>query len=508
MTTPFYFPYHKKGAILLLFTALSFLVYWRSLTYTFHYDDYAKIVFNQGTKRIDHAFLSIINRSYQSSDRTLSQQMYRPFFTLGSAVLNFISGGKPTGHRLLNIFLHGVNATLVTLLAMGLFGLSLTTGIVCGLAFHLHPTQVESVIWASELSNTMASFCVLASLWIWEKSRQSVSTNRIWFIPVLYVMGLGFRETPIMLPFILTSLTLVFPLPQKIHRPFLKMLSTLYFLTMAYLFMRNMVIGRMSHLSPDEFSWFTYLWSILISFGMSLRFLLIPFPSSINHRPWTLPPENLFLLAATLAILISIIFLSTWGALRRKNKWCLNFLILVLFWLPTSQLIPIRSIFSERFLYLLIVPFSWSMGMLYQKYEEGIRWLMASYLVGITLLTFKTIPSWENDQTLWEQAIKSYPTYWNNWVFLAEWQKTNALLKNQRTSQENEDWRNQAEKNYIQALRCGLPSTNAARIFLRLTEINFQQGKLKEAKVHAQRALAINPNLATEYEMLRRKYVH
>lgn len=489
----------------LLFVALSFGLYWRSISFTFHFDDYVKIVLNPATKNIPLALKSFSNAESQSNNSTLSRHTYRPFFVMSCAILNKIFGETPQTYRCLNIFIHGLNAALVALLAKGLFALSPSIAIICGLAFLLHPTHAESVIWVVELSNIMAAFLILACVWIWDRARKMASPKAIWIIPLLFVLGLGFRETAILTPLVLGTLIFFFPLSKNHRNSVFVLLGMLLIVSFGYLTLRHHVVGRMSHISAEEFSWLTYGWSILIDFGMTVRYMILPWPSSINHRPWTMPTENPLVLVIGIVLLLCLFVFLSWMVLQKKNKWALPPLLLMLFWLPTSQIIPIRSIFSERFLYLLTIPFAWSLGLLFHKFGKIIKPLLACYLLGLALLTFLYIPAWKNDRTLWEHALKMEPRYWSNWVYLAEWEKASESIKG---SEETKGWRERAEKNYIQALGCGLPTNEGARIFLRLAEINFQQEKYKDAEIHSQRALALNPNLKNESEALRRKYVN
>src|ERR1019366_5752075 len=68
---------------------------------------------------------------------------------------------SPAGYHVTNVLLHGANAVLIALL---LEELGLSTAWLIGLCFALHPIQVESVAWVSELKNVLSTFFYLLAM--------------------------------------------------------------------------------------------------------------------------------------------------------------------------------------------------------------------------------------------------------------------------------------------------------------------------------------------------------
>ena len=109
-------------------------------------------------------------------------------------------GLEPAGYHIFNILVHCANALLVwTLLRR-----SRVPAPWLGAAlFAVHPVQVESVAWITELKNTESTFFYLASLLVWMKFKES-DNGKHWQFYVcallLYLLALFSKTTACTLP--------------------------------------------------------------------------------------------------------------------------------------------------------------------------------------------------------------------------------------------------------------------------------------------------------------------
>ena len=140
-------------------------------------------------------------------------------------------GTQTLGYHLTNVVLHIVNALLVWRL-LGKFGLKLAW--VGGLMFAVHPAQVESVAWITELKNTLSMPFFLLSMCHWidyeeEKDKEDyrmafgfflagmlckISLASLPVIILLYTWWkrgrIGINDLKATVPFFVASLVLVF----------------------------------------------------------------------------------------------------------------------------------------------------------------------------------------------------------------------------------------------------------------------------------------------------------
>jgi tetratricopeptide (TPR) repeat protein len=95
-------------------------------------------------------------------------------------------GDHTLGYHLVNILLHGLNALLVWLI---LRQLSIPGAMLAAAIFALHPVQVESVAWISELKNTLSGVFYLAALAAYLRFDQTRS--RPWYTVALMLFALA-----------------------------------------------------------------------------------------------------------------------------------------------------------------------------------------------------------------------------------------------------------------------------------------------------------------------------
>jgi tetratricopeptide (TPR) repeat protein len=102
-----------------------------------------------------------------------STQQYYPVVHSAFWVFNAIWGADTLGYHLVNIALHAGSALLLALI---LVRLGVPGAFLSATLFALHPVQVESVAWMTELKNTLSTFCYLVSALVYlrfDRTRQA-----------------------------------------------------------------------------------------------------------------------------------------------------------------------------------------------------------------------------------------------------------------------------------------------------------------------------------------------
>ncbi len=91
-------------------------------------------------------------------------QQYYPLMHSAFWIEHKLWGDSPLGYHLVNIFLHVLVALMVVVL---LSKLKIPGAYLAGAIFALHPVQVESVAWITELKNTLSAVLYLAAAWLY-----------------------------------------------------------------------------------------------------------------------------------------------------------------------------------------------------------------------------------------------------------------------------------------------------------------------------------------------------
>lgn len=133
----------------------------------------------------------------------LSAERQSQFFPLVFSTLRLehdLWGLNPLGYHLVNVLFHAADAVLVWIL---LKRMTIPGSWIAAALFAVHPVQVESVAWISELKNTQSTFFYLLTLLAWINFLHGETSSR-WkyylFALLLYVLALLSKTTACTLP--------------------------------------------------------------------------------------------------------------------------------------------------------------------------------------------------------------------------------------------------------------------------------------------------------------------
>ena len=89
------------------------LVYIRTLSYPFVYDDDSFVVLNEGIRSLSPLTKFFVDPDVQASDPQLARDVYRPLTTLSYALSYRFFGLNPRAYHLVNVLLHILNTLMV-----------------------------------------------------------------------------------------------------------------------------------------------------------------------------------------------------------------------------------------------------------------------------------------------------------------------------------------------------------------------------------------------------------
>jgi len=347
------------------------------------------------------------------------------YFPLVFTMLRFehrLWGLNPLGYHAFNVLLHSLNALLVwaVLRRLALPGAWLAAAI-----FALHPVQVESVAWITELKNTQSTFFYLLALLAWMRfaDRETVRPWRFYALAlVLQLLALFSKTTACTLPAAMVLVLWVRGQPigwRKIAQiaPFL---------------ISGVAVGLVSvwweaHLSNyhKEYSAFSGLERLLIA-SRAVWFyamkLIWPAKLTFSYPRWQINPHDP-LQYAWLFGCVAVALVLWW----RRNSWGRGCAAAVVFFVavlsPLLGFIPLYtfrySFVADHYQYVacigLITLFAAAISRQAAtlRLSLGARYALSSLLLLVLgALTWQQCHVYRDLETLWRDTIAKNPGSW------------------------------------------------------------------------------------------------
>lgn len=340
------------------------------------------------------------------------EQLYIPISYNAWSVLTFIFGDSPFIYHFTNIILHITNGILVFFLVR-FFAKDQLAALMGTLVFLVHPIQVESVAWVSEMRGLLSSAFCFGSILVYLKScnpsikkkkNQFVLLILSWFLFVLSILS---KPSSVVMPlFAITAQYYLF-------RP-----SILTIIKRAWFFFVPILI-LIVFTSTIQNKIATYpLWAKPFIWGDATAFYLYKLINPIVLSPsYTRTP--MAVLNQWWVYLIWIIPLGiaglSWFYKRSHPIFFLAFVWFIIGFLPVSGLMKFTfqhwSTVADRYLYLSMPGIAIGIaGALGYFSKKG---LYVAVGIAIIILGARSaivqIPIWQNSLTLWSHCIEVMP---------------------------------------------------------------------------------------------------
>ncbi len=501
---------------------LTLLVYARSLSMGFVYDDHPMIdnPWVLSWKDVPRLFSQDLINSHRSN-------FYRPLALLWQALVGRLAGTNPTAWHFSAILLHLLCVVLVFRLACKLLD-DRGYAALAAAVFALHPTHVEAVTWVSDAADPlMAAVLLLSALallrWLTLKS----GSPGWWIASWLLATACCFvKETGVLMPALL--LVLAFSVESRVSRPAILLTGFSFILSSCiFLVLRSQILHGFAHplstardhemaLTLPAALWF-YLSHLLFPVGLG-PFYPLAFVSDPRSEAFVVP---LLLLAALLAMLGWLLQrLSDQRLFWFCTVWVLAPLIAPLY----LKLFPDFELVHDRYLYLPTIALGVALAAGLKKLSDATpagttherhaaNYLAIATAVLVTALAAETISYqgvWQDDTHLFQRGVALTPRNARALVNLgvAKLQQGNypegtALLKRSLEIQPdnafalfdlgNVAWNNNdaaATESYVQK---AVALESHSNWWVILASAKFNLGKLPEAEWAVRQAIAINP---------------
>lgn len=402
----------KTKAILLLFF-LTIIIYSNSLGGTFIYDDEYFIVKNVTIKNLRNVPSLFLNPAAVAFAE-LGRDVYRPLTTFSYMIDYFIWRLDTFGYHIVNVLFHSFNSVLLFLFLFTVFG-EIGPALAASLIFAAHPVQTEVVSWISGRSSVLFLFFYLASLLFYVRFLRE--SKKIYLVSsiILYIFSLLSKEMAVTLPLILIAYDAHFFNKDGFRKKVFRYLP--YFvITFLFLALRYHVVGRVS-----QCGWWgggPYYTFLTMSRVMVEYIKLMIFPLKLcafyvlDISRSVAEPKVLLSLAILVAIAVSlpVVFRRS-----RKASFAIWFFFITI--LPVSNIVPLRALMAERFLYLPLAGFAILAalfieriaGFFREKRNQVVILITAVLIAAYSFRTMERNKDWRDSITISKRIVELYP---------------------------------------------------------------------------------------------------
>lgn len=378
---------------------IALLLYANTLSHSFVYDDHLSIVASSLIRSWEN-LPDLVMQDYfvRSGEFT-----YRPVVTFTYLVDYSLWGLSPFGYHLTNLLLHTVTGLLLFFFSFHLTK-DKTVSLITALLFVSHPVLTEAVNGISNREDLLVGLFVLGGALLSLKGWQGGSL-------VCYALALFSKEMGITLPLLFLLYDLCFSSQEEIRKKALFYGGCLV-IAVIYLFARFILLyNPLEEFLTVKRPFQEQLVIMPKALLLDLQLMFFPAGLSVEHL---VPNASSFLSVSLLIAVLAVAGLSY--RVSREIFFSVWWVVITL--LPVSNLVSLGNPVAERYLYLPAMGACLFVSLLLKKaavfvfpvrhrLAQGLATGMTVGLLSMTTVSRNTV--WENDLTLWKDAVDKTP---------------------------------------------------------------------------------------------------
>ena len=330
---------------------------------------------------------------------------YIPVTMLTHAFAWFLFGNNDLGHHLLNILLHLTNGLLLYMLGKRLFK-NATVAITGLIIFLLHPVQMESVGWISELKNLLSTtFYLLGSL-AYLKYSKAPEKKYYALCFLFFVLGCLSKSSVVIFPISLICFDMI--QKQNINGKLIVNKIPLFFVSI--LFGLINIKAQTEDLFINYSHAFPYAQRIgYAGFALAKYILLFiaPFNLSVIY-PYPQNSKVAQIIGYAVLILIAFVIYTTIKGKKFNYTALIIFtlfnLVLVLQFIPFGEVL-----FADRYMYIPLIGLAWMLGFVIDQLKLSTRIVFPILIVLLSISSFSRSNVWKSGLTLYEDILHNFP---------------------------------------------------------------------------------------------------
>lgn len=465
------------------------IVFANSVSGSFVWDDEIQVVKNwriRSLQNLPSAFTSAF-WSFLGTEAESQSNFYRPVQTVTYMVAYSIGGLSPVAYHVISIGYHTAASLFVYLICLELM-LAAPLALAVAALFAVHPVHTEAVAWIAGVPDVACGAFYFCSMWMFLRYLRTRSAKYVWMASAAFMAALLSKEMAITLPFVLLIICGIRGRPRPSITNSILLISPFLAVVALYLGMRFFVLGAIarSHIGAEA-GWLDWISLAVRVLAEYVRYAVIPYPLNAFHL---LPLKLSYRVVSTALALFSLV--ATGGLIWRVRSklpdgfpWFVIFLVMltpVLYFQGMSN-----TFFAERYLY---IP-SFAMLMLVVSLFSSWNVPRLGLILGTVAVVFGLgavyrNQTWRTSETLYTATLKLQPE--------AVQMRTN-LADIHLKRGEDEIARSLLESalGYIDSGRYIYVPADRYRAEVGLGAIAARKGDWEEAKLHCEKAIAINP---------------
>jgi protein O-mannosyl-transferase len=409
--------------------AAAILIFLPTLHFGFVGDDHAQIERNPQLQ--SWAFIPRLLTTEMWSQLGAEHEgiYYRPLFSVWLLLIHTLAGSTPWAWHLVSILLHGLATIFVFKL---LERLTLNEPAACfgALIFALHPIHIEAIAYVSVANEPLYTICALGSLLLLLESQPGSWDKKACASLVFWVAALLFKETAIVLVFVIVviAFTRLENSSESARglKGVMRWAIPWFLTTIAYVSLRTLVL-RSSGLEIGKQSWRQAILNAPGLIVFYLRKLLLPWRLSSFYFENLADGPSLHVWLA-ISVVLAIAGLSVWAAYKRFQSVSLGEAIVILPLIPILGGLRVYehgNIAHDRYLYLPSVGLCILATILFSKLQLTTKMaqrfgggLMVAILASGSYLCLSQQTAYVSDRTYYARGIEIDPqnaTVWELW---------------------------------------------------------------------------------------------
>jgi len=405
-------PWYLRTPVLLrLAVALTFLVYTRTITFDFVFDDHLQISLNPWLESWRQVPQYFTHQLWAFTDAHTPASFYRPLFMVWLAAVMHLTGGAPGWYHLLTMALHLIVVVEGYVLARLLVKDQLSAVFAAAL-FALHPTKIEAVAWISGGGEPLFAAFFFATFIAYLKWKETAGRGWIAASLGFFALALFSKEQAVVIPAVL----LVYEFWRERLQPVVTRVRDSLFAVLPFALVGGAFWGIRWHvmhgiaeaqknlslpktLQTQPLAWLWYLRHLVFPFDLSLFYPeMIAREFSVTR---VLLPALLLIAGAALV----------WLAVRKKADGVLLYAWFVCTLAPPAIMVLLLQP-HDRYLYLPSFAAAVGLAVLICKVvrQPGLQVLVVAVICGAFVIsTFLQLRPWDNDVALMENAVAHAP---------------------------------------------------------------------------------------------------